>query len=183
SIAAVNISASIEQMGYVTFIGLAHACAIMVGNRIGAGENNLAFEYAKRFIAICLAGSLILGLILLISSPVLLNLYAISANAHLYAQNILRIFSLTMWVRIINIVIIIGIVRSGGDTRFSFLVDVLSIWLVGIPMALLGAFVLRLPVYWVYLMVISEELIKMAVMIWRFASRRWMNDLTQPTPA
>ncbi len=183
SIAAVNISSSIEQMGYVTFIGLANACAIMVGNRIGAGESGRAFEYSKRFIAICLAGSLLLGLILLLVSPALLNLYAISENAHFYARNILRIFSFTLWVRIINIVIIIGILRSGGDTRFSFLVDVLSIWLVGIPMALLGAFVLHLPVYWVYLMVISEELIKMIVMLWRFASKRWMNDLTQTAAA
>lgn len=180
AITAVNISTSIEQMGYVTFIGLANACAIMVGNRIGAGKADKAFEYAERFIVISFTSSLILGLLIFLISPALLNLYAISDNAHFYARNILRIFSFTIWARVLNIEFIVGILRSGGDTRFSFLADVLTIWLVGIPLALIGAFVLFLPVYWVYLLVFTEEFLKMLILSRRFVTKRWMNDMTQP---
>lgn len=82
-------------------------------------------------------------------------------------------------MRACNAVIIVGILRSGGDTRFSFFLDGLIIWAVGVPSAFLGAFVLNLPVYWVYLLVMSEEILKWILGIRRYFSRRWINDMAQ----
>jgi Na+-driven multidrug efflux pump len=73
----------------------------------------------------------------------------------------------------------VGVLRSGGDTRFSLLLDVGTVWLVGIPMALLGAFVLRLPVYWVAAMVLTEEVVKVVGATHRFLSRKWINNLAR----
>jgi Na+-driven multidrug efflux pump len=73
---------------------------------------------------------------------------------------------------------VVGILRAGGDTRFSMWLDAGTVWLVGIPLALLGAFVFKLPVYWVYLMVMAEEFTKYLVGLWRVLTRKWMNDLT-----
>jgi Na+-driven multidrug efflux pump len=178
SLAAVNISSSLEQLGFVGFIGLGNACAIMVGNRIGAGEPEKAYRYAGRFILIGFLGSLLFGvLIFFISTPVL-SLYQISETARSYAQNILYIFSLTIWMRVLTIVLIMGVIRSGGDTRFAFLADILTLWLIGIPIALTGAFVFHLPVYYVYLLVLIEELVKLILVFRRYLSRKWINDLT-----
>jgi Na+-driven multidrug efflux pump len=69
--------------------------------------------------------------------------------------------------------------RSGGDTRFSFLIDVGGVWVIGIPMALFGAFILHLPVYWVYLMVMGDELIKWFLGMWRYFSKRWIHNLAE----
>ncbi|NWF63122.1 MAG: hypothetical protein HXY38_02345 [Chloroflexi bacterium] len=71
----------------------------------------------------------------------------------------------------------IGALRAGGDTRYALFMELFSIWLIGVPMAYLGAFVLKLPVYWVYLMVILEEIAKMIVSGRRFLSRKWIHDL------
>ncbi|MCJ7622390.1 MAG: MATE family efflux transporter [Anaerolineaceae bacterium] len=179
AIVAINISASIEQLGFVIFIGLAHACAIMVGNRIGAKETGKAFQYALNFIVIGLAGSVVMSiLIVLITSPVL-NLYKISSVSREYVGNILRIFAFILWLRASNIIIFIGILRSGGDTRFAFIADAIAVWLIGIPLAFLGGFVLHLQIHWVYLLIMSEELIKFIVVMRRFLSKKWINDLTQ----
>ena len=75
---------------------------------------------------------------------------------------------------------IVGVFRSGGDSRFAFLLDAGSIWFVGVPLAFAGAFVLHLPVYWVYLLIASEEILKMVVCVFRFRSNKWINDLTRP---
>jgi putative MATE family efflux protein len=179
SITAINISSSIEQLGFVAFFGLSHACAIMIGNRIGAKEVGKAFRYAQNFLLIGLAGSVVMsGVILLIRTPVL-NLYKISPMAHEYASNILTVMASIMWLRVINMIFFIGILRSGGDTRYALIIEVFGTWLIGVPLALLGGFVLHLPVYWVYPLIMSQELIKFIVVLRRFLSKKWINDLTQ----
>jgi putative MATE family efflux protein len=178
SIAAVNISVTIEGMAFVLFIGISNAAAIMIGNRIGANEEKKAYEYARRTLMIALIGSFKVGAAILISKDAILAFYQISETARMYSSMILTIAGLTLWIRAMNLTLIIGIFRSGGDTRFSLLLDAGSVWLVGVPLALIGAFVLHLPVYGVVVMVMSEEFVKMLIGFWRFASRRWINNLS-----
>jgi Na+-driven multidrug efflux pump len=73
--------------------------------------------------------------------------------------------------------IVVGILRAGGDTRFSLFLDGIIIWIVGVPMAYLGAFVLGLPVYFVYLCAMSEEVTKWILGVNRYRSRKWINNL------
>ena len=73
---------------------------------------------------------------------------------------------------------VVGILRAGGDTRFSLFLDGIIIWIVGVPMAYLGAFVWDFPVHLVYLCVMSEEATKWVLGIRRYLSRKWINNLT-----
>ncbi len=179
SIAAVNIAATLEQLAFVIFIGLADSFAIMIGNKIGANDEATAYDYASKLLVFGIAGAMLMGVIVYSSSNLILNLYNVSETAHQYARNIIIAFSLTMWVRVSNLNLCIGILRSGGDTRYAFIVDIGSIWLVGVPMAFTGAFILHLPVYWVYLMAISEEFVKFGLWLTRFFSKKWINNLVQ----
>jgi putative MATE family efflux protein len=179
SIAAVNISATIENMAFVLFIGISNAAAIMIGKRIGANEEDKAFIYGRRTLILGMAGAVLVGLIILVGKDAILSLYQISETARLYASLILTITSFVLWIRVSNMIMIVGIFRSGGDTRFSFVLDVGSVWLVGVPFALIGAFVFHLPVYGVVLMIMAEEVVKMLIGFWRFSSRKWINNLTQ----
>jgi putative MATE family efflux protein len=179
SIAAVNISATIENMAFVLFIGISNAAAIMIGKRIGANEEDKAFIYGRRTLILGMAGAVLVGLIILVGKDAILSLYQISETARLYASLILTITSFVLWIRVSNMIMIVGIFRSGGDTRFSFVLDVGSVWLVGVPFALIGAFVFHLPVYGVVLMIMAEEVVKMLIGFWRFSSSKWINNLTQ----
>ncbi|HSV86005.1 MAG TPA: MATE family efflux transporter [Levilinea sp.] len=179
SIAAVNISVTIEGMAIVLFIGISNAAAIMIGNHIGAGEEFKAFDYGRRTLMISISGAVIVGVGILTSKDLMLSLYQISDITRQNASMILTIMSFSIWVRVANMTMIVGIFRSGGDTRFSFALDVGSIWLVGVPLALIGAFVFHFPVYGVVLMIMAEEFVKMLIGLWRFSSRKWINNLTQ----
>ncbi len=179
SIAAVNIAGTIENLAFVLFFGLSEACGILVGHRIGANQEDQAFLYARRTLILSVVAALFMGLVIFLTSGMLLGFYKISAEAMQDTQNILLVMSLALWVKVTNLIIIVGILRAGGDTRFSMFLDAGSVWLVGVPLACLGAFVFKLPVYSVYLMVVSEEAVKCVVGIWRFRSRRWMTNLTQ----
>jgi putative MATE family efflux protein len=179
SIAAYNIAATIEGMAFVIFIGVTDACAIMVGTRIGSGQNQKAYLYAKRSLLLNLLGGFLIGGCIILASFFVPSLYKISSEGQTYARNILIIMGCCLWIRVTNMILIVGVLRSGGDTRFGFLLDAGTLWVVGVPTALIAGFLLHLSIYWVYLLVMSEELIKMLIGIWRMRSRKWIHNLTQ----
>jgi Na+-driven multidrug efflux pump len=181
SIAAYNIAATFEGMAFVIFVGLMDACAIMVGNKIGAGEKPTAYRFARRSIILATTSGVVVGLVMILCSIFVPSWYHISSKAAEYTHNILIVMGCCMWIRATNMITIVGVLRAGGDTRFGFFLDAGTVWLIGVPTALLGAFVLHLSIYWVLLMVMSEEFVKMLIGIWRFRSRRWMRDLTGVT--
>lgn len=180
AIAAINIAVTVERLALVLFIGLGNAAAIMIGNRIGARELDKASTYAHRILIIGPLGSVMVSLLVLLSRDGLLDLYQISDTTIFYTHNILTFMALVFPIKILAFMIFIGVLRSGGDTRFAMVVDGGAVWLIGVPLAFWAAFVLELPVYWVYLIVITEEVIKAGVGLWRILSNRWIHHLAEP---
>lgn len=178
AVAAVNITSTIENMTFVLFIGAANACAIMIGNQIGADNEEAAYDYGLRFLVISFGLSILLGILVLILRPFILSLYNIGPASYDYAYKIQFIYAISMWIRTTNLILFIGVLRSGGDTGFALKVEMSSIWLIGVPAALIGGFVLHLPVYYVYAMVLLEEIVKLSIVIPRFRSRKWIHNLT-----
>lgn len=177
AIASVQISATLEEIAFVFFIGLGNACAIMVGNKIGEGENEIAFEYGRRFTILTVIVALFAGgMILFLRGPVV-GLYEISPLAAENARRLMLIFAASAWLRSINFILFVGALRAGGDTRYAMFMELFSIWVIGVPAALIGGFVLRLPVYGVYLLVLLEELVKVFIISRRYLSRKWIHDL------
>lgn len=177
AIAAINVNATIEELGFVVFMGLGNACAVMVGNRIGAGKKEEAFETVRRVMTISLLAAWTVGILVLLLRDAVVGLYALSPSGVNNVRWLLLMMACTLWIRMFNFSIFIGALRAGGDTRFALVMEICSIWLIGVPAAYIGGFVLLLPVYWVYLMVILEEVAKAFVSGWRFRSRKWIHDL------
>jgi Na+-driven multidrug efflux pump len=179
AVAAINIVATIDQMAFVLFLGLGTATAIMVGNLIGEGEKEKAFRYAGRSLLLQSTGAMLMGVLVFLFAGNFLQFYKVSPTVIANARAILTVLSLGMWVRASNHVIIIGILRSGGDTRFSLILDGLVIWFVGVPVTALGAFIFGLPIHLVYALTLSEEATKFIAGLWRYFSKRWIHDLTE----
>ncbi len=179
AIAAINIVGSIDQLAFVAFIGLGNATAILVGNLIGKGEKELAFKYAGRSLGLQITAGALIGLLVFLFADGIFSLYKVSAEVIESARSILTLMAAAIWLRAANMVMIVGILRAGGDTRFSLALDGLVIWIVGVPLAAVAAFVMNWPVEFVYLMALTEEVTKFVFCIWRFFSRKWINDLAQ----
>ena len=175
SVAAINIAAAIEGLVFVTFIGLGNSAAIMIGNRIGAEELAQAGEYAGRFLRLAIAVGVVAGGLVLAGSSLVLGLYKITPETRAVSQAVLTVMAFVLWAKASNMVMIVGIMRSGADTRFAFVADVAPLWLIGIPLALIGAFVLHLPTHLVYVLVMCDELSKFFVSTWRVRSGRWIH--------
>ena len=179
AIAAINIVGTIDQLAFVIFIGIGSATAILVGNLIGQGESEKAYRYAGRSLGLQISGAAVMGLLVYLFAGNFFQYFKVSPEVIADARNILVVLALGMSVRSANHVIIIGILRSGGDTRFSLVLDGFIIWLVGVPITAAGAFLLHLPIHLVYALTLSEEVTKFVVGLGRYFSRKWINDLTQ----
>ena len=177
AIAAINVNATIEELGFVVFMGLGNACAVMVGNRIGAGKKEEAYETVRRVVILCVFGAWVVGLIVFLLRDLVVGLYDLSPSGVNNVRMLILMMACTLWIRMFNFSTFIGALRAGGDTRFALIMEICSIWLIGVPAAYIGGFVLHLPVYYVYLMVTLEEITKAFVCAWRFRSRKWIHDL------
>jgi len=187
SIAAMNIVGTVDNLALVPFFGLSSAIAIIAGHRIGAGEKERAYRdvgYTLGLTAMC--SLLVCAIVLGIKEP-LIGLYKITPDVALYVNRALVVLAFWMVVRSQNMILVVGMMRSGGDTRYSLFLDGIIIWILGVPMAILGGFVFHFPVYLVYLMVMSEELTKCILGLQRYFSGKWIHDLTQtvtiPSPS
>ncbi len=181
AIAAVNINATIEEMVFVLFMGLGNACAIMVGNRIGAGGKDKAYEYGRRFLILGVGMAVLGGMIVLSVRDTVIGLYPLSPAGALNLYSLMTVYAFSSWLRVFNFMLFIGALRAGGDTRYSMFTELFSIWVVGVPAALIGGFVLDLPVYGVYALVLLEEAVKAVIVFRRFQSRKWIHDLVNAT--
>jgi len=181
AIAAIQINATVEELMFVVFIGLGNACSVMVGNKIGQGDKEISFEYARRFTILAVFFAALAGVFVFLIRGFVAGLYQLSPSAELNLMNIMLVFSFSAWLRVFNFMLFIGALRAGGDTRYAMFTELFSIWVIGVPAALIGGFVLHLPVYYVYALVILEEVVKAIVVFRRYISRKWIHDLVNVT--
>lgn len=176
-IAAVNIVAPVEHISIEFFFGLGNAAAVMVGNQIGAGHEDTAFSYAKRILLISSLGAMVAGVLVWLVSDHIVMFFNVSPEVRYFAIRILLVVGIVLWVKVFNMIVAIGVLRSGGDTTFSMFLDTAGVWGIGVPLAFLGAFVWKLPVYWVYVLVCADEFVRMAVGLRRIYSKKWIHNL------
>ena len=179
SIAAMNIVGTVDNLAAVPFMGLSGAIAIICGHKIGSGKKDEAYRDVGRTLGLTVLFSILVSGMVLATKGTVITLYKITPDVALYADRALVILAIWIFIRSQNMTLIVGMMRSGGDTRYSLFLDGVIIWILGVPMAVLGGFILHLPVYWVYLMVMSEELTKFILGLRRYFSRKWINNLTE----
>jgi Na+-driven multidrug efflux pump len=94
-------------------------------------------------------------------------------------SDIILIMSFIVALKSFNATNIVGVLRSGGDTRFTLFLDVTFLWVLTIPLGAFAGLILKLPIYLVYLCLMSDEIIKFLIGIWRFRSRKWIRNITR----
>jgi len=92
---------------------------------------------------------------------------------------VMVVYAIYLTSKNVNLMMIVGLFRGGGDTRIGLIMDLCGVWVIGVPMAVLGGLVLKLPIWWVYAMVNLEEVMKNIVCIRRFRSKKWLNNLNE----
>ncbi len=178
AMASVQIANTVSNMFMVVTFGLASAASIMIGNSVGRGNEAETMDYARKFMVVSFAAGIVLGIGLAVANPLILSLFNISEDVRSSTATILYIISVVFIIRFMGMVIIVGILRGAGDARSSLIIESATMWLIGVPLTIMGAFLFKLPVHLVYGLAILEEIAKFLLGLRRLRSRKWINNVT-----
>ena len=177
AVAAITIATTIQDIVIVLWAGLSAATAVILGNELGAGHLERAEQDSVKFFTLSFVMSLFaMALIYAIRWP-LISVYEITPAVAQEVNLCLLVFILFLIPKMYNYVLIVGVLRSGGDTRMCLFLDTSGVWFIGVPLAFLGALVWKLPIYLVYGLVLLEEVYKMTVGTWRYRQKKWVKNL------
>lgn len=178
--AAVQLTTTIQNIFFVLVRGVANACAVMIGNKIGRGESEEEiYDYALKFISISLVIGVVLGGIMALTPDLTLKLFRnLDGEVYKNAKYLLIFMGLSFFIRSYTSTAIVGVLRGGGDTKYSMYLEMGAVWLIGVPLGFLGSLVFHYPVYIVFLLVTVEEVFKSIVSIPRIISKKWIKKLT-----
>lgn len=179
AVAAITITQTIEDLFVSAFMGLSSATGVILGNEMGAGNLKDAKRHAGYFLRFCLVLSIGFAILIYLLRGGIVGMYDISPTVKSDVMLCLRAFCCYMPLRMMNYVIVVGVLRSGGDTKFALFLDCSSVWLIGVPMAFIGGLVFKLPIYWVYAMVLSEDIYKIILGLWRYKKRKWLRNIAE----
>jgi len=183
AVAAIQIVNTITNLFLITIFGISNAAAVMVGNSVGAGKVRQARLYAQKFVILSIIAGVFLGSMLAVFAPLILRVFNVSSKVQRDALLILYMAAAVFSVRILANTIIVGILRGGGDAHYAFVVEGLTMWLIGVPLTITTGLVLKFPVYLVYAAGLAEEIVKGILVLSRLASGRWVKNVTFGLPS
>ena len=178
AIAAFNITNTVSMLTWVFFIGLGNGASVLVGKKIGAGDEAGARDSAARITLFAPLASIAFALLLVPLSWTLRMFFRVDQEVLDLTSRMLFILALTYPCRAFNMTMIIGVCRAGGDTVFSVVYDTLLMWTVSLPIAAAASFVFSAPVWVVYLCIVLEDPLKMILGIFRLRSGKWLHNVT-----
>lgn len=180
SAAAANSVAQVtRQLSTVVAFGVANATAIMLGKTIGSGEMKKAEEYGGKFARLSVIMGVFAAAVILLCRTPLLHFVNLTDTAKNYLGTMLVVMSYFSAAQSVNTTMVVGIFRAGGDTLFGLIMDISTMWGGSILFGALAAFVFKFSVPVVYIILMSDEVIKLSLSFYRYRSKKWLKNVTR----
>lgn len=178
NLAAYTLTGPIQGLIVGALSGLSAAAGVMVGKRLGRKEYDEAYAESKKIMYAGLAGSVVVASLLILLAGVYTGLYRVDNSVKELGRILLIVFALYAPVKVENMILSGGIIRSGGNTKIIMVIDIVGTWCIGIPLCLLAAYVFRWGIVGVYALLTTEEIFRLAVALVIFRKRKWMISLS-----
>lgn len=175
--ASIQICTTIFNLFMIITFGLANVAVVVIGKEIGAGREKRGLLYARRLCVISLITGVILAIVLAITSPIVLTVFKVSEEVLRNSLRILYVYSVLMPLRVFTVILVVGILRGGGDAKYGAIVQGITLWGIGIPLSFVAAFILHLPIYLVVSVTAAEEIVKCIIVVRRYRSNKWINNI------
>ena len=175
--AAMTMTGCVQGLVIGALSGVAQAAGIMIGKQLGNRDEEGAYRDAKRFMGCGVIGSVVLSGALILLAPVYVRIYQVEPQVRELTRQILIAFAVIAPVKVQNMILGGGIIRSGGKTKYVMCIDFIGTWLFGVPLGLLGAFVWKLSIPWVYFILSLEEVVRLCISVVIFRKKIWMEQL------
>nr|MBP7320816.1 MATE family efflux transporter [Lachnospiraceae bacterium] len=178
-VAANSVAHVVRNLATVVSFGVANAAGVMIGTAIGENKMEQARMYGNEILKLCTGTGILGALVVLAVRPILMATMTISKESSQYLSMMMFVMAYMVFFQSINATLVVGVFRAGGDTRFGLIIDSLFMWGTSIGVGFLAAFVLKLDVTLVYIILMSDEVLKIPFCLWRFRTYKWINNVTR----
>lgn len=175
--AAMMLMNPVQSLVIGALCGLSQAASVIIGKKLGSREYDDAYRDSWRLIRYGFIGSVILSVLVVLASPMYVEIYQVDAAVKLLTRRILTAYALVAPFKVLNMIAGGGIIRSGGKTNYVMFIDMIGTWVFGVPLGLLSAFVWKLPIPYVYFLLSLEECVRFAITVFILRGKRWMQSL------
>lgn len=179
AVAANSFVVVVRNFGTILCFGISSAGGILLGKVIGENKIEEAASDAKKLMKLTVISGVIGGLIILAATPFVLRYADLTEQAMHYLKYMLLINTYYVMGAAVNTTLIAGVFRAGGDSRFGCICDTVDMWCYAVPLGFFAAFVLKLPVLWVYFLLCTDEFVKWPWVIRHYRSGKWLNNITR----
>lgn len=177
--AAVSIATTVEKLLNIFMFGMANAAVVMIGSKIGEGDIETGKEYSTRFSVLACALGVVMAIMMFVISPFAPVIFNIAPEVRSMTTMVLVDIGVICAMQCYNHTNFIGSLRSGGDTKFCLIIDIVGVWGISLPLLILTGLVLKWPIQYTYLMLGVEQLIKIILISHRLKSGKWISNLVK----
>ena len=179
AVAANSLVIVVRNIGSVFCFAIASAGTILLGQIMGKGDLEKSKKYASRMLRLTVITGALGGVIVLAATPFVLKFASLNETAMHYLKYMLLINSYYIMGSAVNTALIAGVFRAGGDTKFGLICDTVDMWVYAVPLGFFAAFVLKLPVLWVYFLLCTDEFVKWPWVLHHYRKGEWAKNITR----
>ncbi len=177
ALAVMGIMVPIESTFFALFIGLTNAAAVLIGRALGGNDNAHAWRLYTFFNRLTISSGIFLCVVVWLATPWLLQSFALDTDTQTLLSQALMVFCIGAWIKVTVMFRILGVLRAGGDTEYCLIVDIIVMWVFGVPIYLTAIW-LGAPFVVIYALTFLEEIIKWFVIKRRIKTGVWVKNLT-----
>lgn len=179
AVAADSITSVLLELATCFCKGLSSGATIMTGRLLGQDLIDEAKICAAKFCKISFLCGVVNMVILIIIEPIAGAFFVLTDEARRYMIMMMFVAAAYLFAYSLNTIITCGIFPAGGDTMYDAKSVIFSKWCFSLPLALLGTFVFKFHVILVYLIVMSDEIVKLPWLYPRYKKYIWVKNLTR----
>lgn len=177
--AAASIASVVQEIVTCVCKGISAGAGIIMGKLLGQGLFDKAKIYGRKLCHVSFWVGGVHMLLIGIIGPMLTYFFVLTNTARQYLIWMLLFMALYVFAYSINTVVVCGIFPAGGDSKYDAISVFFASWCFALPLALLGTFVLDLPVMAVYILMCADEIVKLPWIYPRYKKYLWLNNLTR----
>lgn len=174
-IAANAVANNLDSMGCIAGQAMNLAMITVVGQCMGAGEKEQAVWYTKKLWKFTYKITAAVNGIILLSLPLLLNIYSLSPQAWHYAFILVCIHNgcaILLWPTSFTMP---NALRASGDVKFTMVVSVSSMFIFRIGFSVVLGIYFGLGAIGVWIAMVLDWICRVCFYVWRFCSKKWLN--------
>ena len=175
SLAAHQLANTAETICYLPVAGFSVASTTAVAQSLGAGDKELAKKYADTCLKTGVMIMIAAATIMYIFTPQLIGLFIDDWEVISLGAFVLRIQVFAEPFMAITM-IIGGVLKGGGDTKWPFYMSTLGMWIVRIPLSLVLIHVFGMGLTGIWIPMGLDWLTRAIVGMIRYRSNKWLHN-------